>query len=137
MISMIFSLSSCQSPVLDTDQLPLVTGPAYYILTVGRGGVNLSPATNNQTCPLDVSLEHNVLRNGLPLNFLLAIPNRGGVIRSSSDLNIKFSNTTTCGRPAVWQLVERCQWATGCFEPGDPREPGRGNDKQLVQDREV
>ncbi|KAK9071839.1 hypothetical protein SSX86_008269 [Deinandra increscens subsp. villosa] len=107
MISMIFSLSSGQSPVLDTDQMPLVTGPSYYILPAisGRGGgVKLSPTTLNQTCPLDVSQENNEQRNGLPLNFLLAVPNRGGVIRSSSDLNIKFSNATTCGKPAVWRV---------------------------------
>ncbi|KAK1421221.1 hypothetical protein QVD17_23398 [Tagetes erecta] len=105
----IFSLSSCQSPVLDTDRMPLVTGPSYYIIpaTSGRGGgVKLSPTTLNQTCPLDVAQENNEQRNGLPINFLLAIPNRGGVIRSSSDLNIKFTSGTTCGKPAVWRIED-------------------------------
>ncbi|KAI3809219.1 hypothetical protein L1987_25189 [Smallanthus sonchifolius] len=103
----IFSLSSGQSPVVDTDRKPLVTGTSYYILPAvsGRGGgVTLSPTTLNQTCPLDVAQENNEQRNGLPLNFLLAIPNRAGVIRSSADLNIKFSSGTTCGKPAVWRV---------------------------------
>ncbi|KAK9059470.1 hypothetical protein SSX86_020172 [Deinandra increscens subsp. villosa] len=103
----IFSLSSGQSPVLDTDRNPLVTGRPYYILpaTSGNGGgMNLSPTTFNQTCPLDVTQENNEQENGLPLNFLLAIPNKGGVVLSSADINIEFSGAMTCGKPAVWQV---------------------------------
>nr|XP_043634417.1 miraculin-like [Erigeron canadensis] len=104
-----FSLISGQSPVLDTDQMPLVTGPSYYIVpaTSGRGGgVKLAPTTLNQTCPLDVAQENNEQLNGMPLNFLLAIPNRGGVIRETMDLNIQFTGATTCGNPAVWRIED-------------------------------
>ncbi|KAI3705219.1 hypothetical protein L1987_75453 [Smallanthus sonchifolius] len=65
---------------------------------------NTKPTTLNQTCPLDVAQENNEQRNGIPMNFLLAIPNRAGVIRSSADLNIRFSGATTCGKPAVWRV---------------------------------
>ncbi|KAL8241169.1 hypothetical protein R6Q59_014524 [Mikania micrantha] len=104
-----FTLSSGQSPILDTNHHPLVTCRSYYIVpaTSGRGGgVTLSPTTLNQTCPLDVAQENNEQRNGLPLNFLLAYPNRAGVIRDSVDLNIKFSSATTCDKPAVWRIEE-------------------------------
>ncbi|XP_071707290.1 miraculin-like, partial [Rutidosis leptorrhynchoides] len=103
----IFSYSSSQSPVLDTDQMPLVTGQSYYIVPAvsGRGGgVKLSPTTSNQTCPLDVAQENNEQLNGDRLNFLLAVPNRAGVIRETKDLNIKFTDGTTCGLPAVWRI---------------------------------
>ncbi|KAJ0771238.1 putative proteinase inhibitor I3, Kunitz legume, kunitz inhibitor STI-like superfamily [Helianthus annuus] len=104
-----FSLSSSQSPVLDTNQMPLVTGVSYYIVPAvsGRGGgVKLSPTTLNRTCPLDVAQENNEQLKGLPLNFQLAIPNRGGVIRDTADFNIRFTGATTCGKPAVWRIEE-------------------------------
>lgn len=103
------ALSSAQSPVLDTNQQPLVTGPSYYIVPAvsGRGGgIKLSPTTLNQTCPLDVAQENNEQLKGDQLNFQLAIPNRGGVIRDTADLNIRFTGATTCGKPAVWRIEE-------------------------------
>nr|XP_043634985.1 miraculin-like [Erigeron canadensis] len=108
LIFFIISISSLgQSLVLDTDQMSLLTGPSYYIVPAvsGRGGgVKLAPTTSNQTCPLDVAQENNEQLNGSPVNFLLAIPNRGGGIRESMDLNIRFSGATTCGKPAVWRI---------------------------------
>ncbi|KAK9053767.1 hypothetical protein SSX86_024841 [Deinandra increscens subsp. villosa] len=106
-LSTLISLSfgQSQSPVLDTDQNPLVTGSSYYILPAiseRGGGVKLSPTTYNQTCPLDVSQENNDQLNGSPLSFHPA--RGGGVIRSFVDLNIKFSDATTCGKPAVWRV---------------------------------
>ncbi|GKD48454.1 Kunitz trypsin inhibitor 2-like protein [Tanacetum coccineum] len=98
-----------QSPVVDTDGMPLVTGPTYYIVPAvsgSGGGVKLAPTTLNQTCPLDVAQENNEQLNGLPQTFSLAIPNRGGVIRESSDLNIIFSGATTCGQRAIWRVED-------------------------------
>ncbi|KAJ0485947.1 putative proteinase inhibitor I3, Kunitz legume, kunitz inhibitor STI-like superfamily [Helianthus annuus] len=103
------SLSSAQSPsaVLDINRNFLRSYQSYYILPVFRGrggGITLTPTTSNQTCPLDVAQENNELRNGLPLTFVPAIGNRDGIIRESTDLNIKFSGGTTCGQPAVWRV---------------------------------
>ncbi|GKA04627.1 Kunitz trypsin inhibitor 2-like protein [Tanacetum coccineum] len=105
------SLSSVQSQslhVLDTDGNLLVNGASYYILpaiSYRGGGVKLTPTTLNQTCPLDVSQENNNELDGLPLTFLPAIPNIDGIIRQSRDLNIRFSNATTCGKAAVWRVA--------------------------------
>nr|GEW05494.1 hypothetical protein [Tanacetum cinerariifolium] len=98
-----------KSLVLDTDGMPLVTYRNYYIVPAvsgSGGGVKLSPTTLNQTCPLDVAQENNEQLDGSPQTFLLAIPNRDGVIRQSQDLNIIFSNETTCGLPAVWRVED-------------------------------
>ncbi|KAM0021905.1 putative proteinase inhibitor I3, Kunitz legume, kunitz inhibitor STI-like superfamily [Helianthus debilis subsp. tardiflorus] len=103
------SLSSAQSSsaVLDINRNFLRSYQSYYILPVIRGrggGITLTPTTRNQTCPLDVAQENNELRNGLPLTFIPAIGNRDGIIRESTDLNIKFSGVTTCRQPAVWRV---------------------------------
>ncbi|PWA88370.1 proteinase inhibitor I3 [Artemisia annua] len=89
--------------------MPLVTCRTYYIVPVvsgSGGGVKLAPTALNQTCPLDVAQENNEQLDGSPQTFLLAIPSRDGVIRQSSDLNIIFSNETTCGMPAVWRVED-------------------------------
>ncbi|PWA88369.1 proteinase inhibitor I3 [Artemisia annua] len=108
------SVVESQSPVLDTAGNLLVTGASYYILPAVSyrfGGVKLDPTTLNQTCPLDVTQEHNDELDGLPLTFLLSSPSIDGVIYQSTDLNIRFSNVTTCGKPAVWRMVGRNgQW---------------------------
>lgn len=46
------------------------------------------------------------LLDGSPHIFFLAIPNKDGIIRESSDLNIMFSNATTSGQPAVWRIKD-------------------------------
>ncbi|PWA36946.1 proteinase inhibitor I3 [Artemisia annua] len=112
-IASIISLSSIrsqsQSPVLDTDGKPLVSGNNYYIVPAmsGRGGgFKLVPTTQNQTCPLDVVQENNEHLNGQPLSFSLAVPFKGGVVRESADVNIIFTGATSCDQPAVWRVEE-------------------------------
>lgn len=104
----VVSLSSGQSlvPVRDTDGNILRSGINYYILPAMRGrggGVTLAPG-RNQPCPFDVAQENNELRNGLPLNFVPANPNKNNIIHQSTDLNIKFSGPGQCLLTPVWRV---------------------------------
>ncbi|KAI7745292.1 hypothetical protein M8C21_017213 [Ambrosia artemisiifolia] len=103
------SISSAQVPpvVLDLDRNFVRSDRSYYILPLIRGrggGITLTPTTSNQTCPLDVAQENNEVSNGLPLTFIPINTNKNGIIRESTDLNIRFSGAKTCGQPAVWRV---------------------------------
>ncbi|XP_071706719.1 kunitz trypsin inhibitor 5-like [Rutidosis leptorrhynchoides] len=102
----ILTLSSCQfrrSPVLDTDRNILRSGTNYYVLPVahGEGGGLTLARGNGQTCPLEVVQEVSEGSNGLPVNFASA--NKDGIIRETVDLNIKFSDASTCAPNTVWR----------------------------------
>ncbi|KVI00176.1 kunitz trypsin inhibitor 2-like [Cynara cardunculus var. scolymus] len=101
------SIGQNPDPVLDLTGSTVRSALRYYVIPAIRGnggGVKLAPTTINQTCPLDVVQENNELLNGLPLTFLPTNTNKDGTIFESTDLNIKFSDATTCGRPAVWRV---------------------------------
>ncbi|EOY09863.1 Proteinase inhibitor I3 [Theobroma cacao] len=92
-------------PVLDISGEELRTGTDYYILPVirgGGGGLTLA-STGNETCPLDVVQEQLEVSNGLPLTFS-PVNITKGVVRVSTDLNIKFSAATICVQSTVWKL---------------------------------
>ncbi|KAL3835316.1 hypothetical protein ACJIZ3_010052 [Penstemon smallii] len=93
------------SPVLDIAKNNLQTGSKYYILPVirGRGGGLTLAHTGNNTCPLDVAQEQHEVENGLPLTFR-PVNSKRGVIRVSTDLNIKFSAAPNCVKSNVWKL---------------------------------
>lgn len=102
------SLSSCQifrrAPILDTDKNILRSGTDYYILPVGHGnggGLTLARGSG-QLCPLEVVQEVSEGSNGLPLNFVSS--NKDGIIRESVDLNIKFTDASTCAPNTVWRV---------------------------------
>uniref|UniRef100_A0A2N9F5V6 Uncharacterized protein n=1 Tax=Fagus sylvatica TaxID=28930 RepID=A0A2N9F5V6_FAGSY len=90
---------------LDLAGEKLRTGVDYYILPVirGRGGGLTLASTRNKTCPLDVVQEQHEISNGLPLTFSSVNPKKG-VVRVSTDLNIKFSAATICVQSTVWKL---------------------------------
>ncbi|KAL6183377.1 hypothetical protein ACLB2K_044788 [Fragaria x ananassa] len=100
------------APVLDIKGHNLQTGVEYWILPVirGRGG-GLTLATtgnrNRSICPLDVVQEQQEVSNGLPLTFS-PVNLKIGVVRLSTDLNIKFSTSaavTIClNTSKVWKL---------------------------------
>ncbi|KAI9198171.1 hypothetical protein LWI28_011315 [Acer negundo] len=92
-------------PVLDIAGKKLRTGTDYYILPVfrGRGGGLTLASTGNETCPLDVVQERHELENGLPVTFS-PVNIKKGVIRLSTDQNIKFSASTACVQSTVWKL---------------------------------
>lgn len=93
------------APVLDTDRNLVRAGVDYYILPVirGRGGGLTLASTGNETCPLDVVQEQLEVKNGLPLTFRPVNPKKG-VVRVSTDQNIKFSGATICVQSTVWKL---------------------------------
>ncbi|KAL8457228.1 hypothetical protein ACS0TY_035174 [Phlomoides rotata] len=94
------------APVLDIYNNQLRAGTNYYILPVidGRGGGVTLATTANKTCPLDVIQEPLQSTNGLPLTFL-PVNSKKGVVRISTDLNIKFSAAPTCVKSTVWKVA--------------------------------
>nr|5YH4_A Chain A, mirauclin-like protein [Vitis vinifera] len=96
---------SAPDPVLDTEGKQLRSGVDYYILPVirGRGGGLTLASTGNENCPLDVVQEQHEVSNGLPLTFTPVNPKKG-VIRVSTDHNIKFSASTICVQSTLWKL---------------------------------
>ncbi|KAL7160844.1 hypothetical protein ACSBR2_041481 [Camellia fascicularis] len=99
--------NSAPSPVLDVGGNEVRTGIDYYILPVIRGrggGLTLASTTKSgTTCPLDVVQARHEVDNGLPLTFSPVNPKKG-VVRVSTDMNIKFSASTICVQSTVWRL---------------------------------
>ncbi|KAK2979635.1 hypothetical protein RJ640_023563 [Escallonia rubra] len=103
-----FSLGAADAApnaVLDTAGKKLRTGVDYYILPVvrGRGGGLTLARTRNETCPLDVVQEQHEVDHGIPLVFA-PVDTKKGVIRVSTDHNIKFSGATIRVQSTVWKL---------------------------------
>ncbi|KAL6575213.1 hypothetical protein OROMI_012498 [Orobanche minor] len=96
------SALSANDPVLDIAGANLRSGVNYHVLPVfrGSGGGLMLSNTGNKTCPLDVVQEWQEVNSGLPLTFTLVDPKKG-VIRLSTDLNIKFSAATMCVHSTV------------------------------------
>ncbi|KAF5739580.1 tumor-related protein [Tripterygium wilfordii] len=101
-------------PVLDINGDKLQTGVEYYILPVvrGRGGGLTLDSFGNEKCPLDVVQEKQEVSNGLPLTFS-PVNVKQGVVRVSTDLNIKFSASTICVQSTVWKLDNTERESTG------------------------
>ncbi|KAG8378604.1 hypothetical protein BUALT_Bualt07G0002800 [Buddleja alternifolia] len=99
------SAAQSPSPVLDIAGNKLRAGTDYYMLPVirGRGGGLTLASTGNKTCPLGVVQEQFEVKNGLPLTFT-PVNSKKGVIRVSTDQNIKFSAASTCVQSTVWKL---------------------------------
>ncbi|XP_054800837.1 miraculin-like [Prosopis cineraria] len=99
--------------VVDTDGKKVRAGVNYYIRPVpetpcdGQGpcvngeGLVLIARSVNVTCPLNVAVV--VGFRGLPLTFTPVNPKKG-VVRVSTDQNIKFNLTTACKEGTVWKL---------------------------------
>ncbi|MBA0814181.1 hypothetical protein Gohar_020024 [Gossypium harknessii] len=115
-------------PVLDISGQELRTGIDYYILPVvrGRGGGLTLASTGNETCPLDVVQVQQEVSNGLPLTFS-PVNVTQGVVRVSTDLNIKFSAASICVQTTLWTLhfdesVQKYVVTTGGVEGNPGRE---------------
>ncbi|TXG47966.1 hypothetical protein EZV62_027260 [Acer yangbiense] len=102
---LVVTADSSPDPVLDIAGEKLHTGTDYYILPVvrGRGGGLTLASTGNETCPLDVVQERQEVENGLPVTFS-PVNIKKGVVRLSTDQNIKFSASTICVQSTVWKL---------------------------------
>ncbi|XVF30310.1 hypothetical protein REPUB_Repub16aG0045700 [Reevesia pubescens] len=106
-LSFLLCANAAPDPVLDITGKKLRTGTNYYILPVFRGrggGLTLASSTRNETCPLDVVQEQLEVSNGLPLTFS-PVNIKKGVIRVSTDQNIKFYASTICVQSTVWKLA--------------------------------
>ncbi|KAF5733966.1 hypothetical protein HS088_TW16G00407 [Tripterygium wilfordii] len=123
------AVDAAPDPVLDIAGKRLRTGVDYYILPVirGRGGGLTLSSTGNETCQLDVVQEQHEVSHGLPLTFS-PVNMKKGVVRISTDLNIKFSAMTICVQSTVWKLENydesTGQWfvSTGGIEGNPGRE---------------
>ncbi|KAK7291295.1 hypothetical protein RIF29_06314 [Crotalaria pallida] len=94
----------------DTKYYILPSMPHYRYITSNTDGLGL--ASIGEFCPLDVVVVNGY--HGLPLTFTPVNPKKG-VIRVSTDLNIKFADWTRCPHySTVWKLddfdVSRKQW---------------------------
>jgi hypothetical protein len=91
--------------VVDTLGKKLRADANYYIIPVipiSRGGASLGLTNTGQSFPHDVAVVNRY--QGLPLTFTPINPKKG-VIRVSTDLNIKFSSRRTIpDRSTVWKL---------------------------------
>ena len=95
--------------VVDTSGKKLRAGANYYIILPSvphhpkfRTGGGLGLASIGESCTLDIVVVNGYL--GLPLTFTPVNPKKG-VIRVSTDLNIKFLAHTSCPHHStVWTL---------------------------------
>ncbi|GJW36447.1 miraculin-like protein [Tanacetum coccineum] len=100
-----FSANSAPSPVLDAFGKNLQEGVEYYVTPADtiNGGL-IKAAVGNFTCPAGVSQVGKDEYVGEPLIFTPVNPKKG-VIRLSTDVNIKFSGTTFyCHESNVWKF---------------------------------
>ncbi|OIT29953.1 PREDICTED: kunitz trypsin inhibitor 2-like [Nicotiana attenuata] len=104
--SELVSAGPSPSPVLDTNGDKIRAGSNYFVLPVirGRGG-GLFPSNvkQNNTCPRDIIQESHEVQQGLPVVFTPVEPKKG-IIRLSTDLNVRFFTPTICARETIWKL---------------------------------
>lgn len=114
--------------VRDTNGDKVRAGTNYYILPVfrGRGGGLTMGRRGKKTCPLDVVQDKYEVSKGLPLTFT-PVNSKKGVVRVSTDLNIKFSAASTCVQSTVWKLDSYDEWRKQWFVTtgGVAGNPGR------------
>ena len=104
-------------PVLNIIKKQLWVGSKYYILATicGRGsGLTLGSRDNNKPFLLHIVQEQNILKYGSPMTFSPVNPKKG-VVRESTDLNIKFEVAKTSVQSPVWKLDNLMQyWGRIC-----------------------
>ncbi|KAK9131181.1 hypothetical protein Sjap_011668 [Stephania japonica] len=105
------AISAQCSPVVfpevrDTTGKKLISGADYYIVpALGEGGLTLEPHNHSYSyCPLDVAhAEYDF--DGMSVKFL-PVNSKKGMIRVSTDLNIKFNMAEPpCDGTRVWKLA--------------------------------
>ncbi|KAM0058444.1 putative proteinase inhibitor I3, Kunitz legume, kunitz inhibitor STI-like superfamily [Helianthus debilis subsp. tardiflorus] len=101
----IFKANSVPDPVLDDRGKPLRSGVEYYAIPTDIDGFDssiLRAPVGNKTCPAGV-VEYQTEGQGHPLTITPVDPKKG-VIRLSTDVNIKFTGPTSCHESNVWKL---------------------------------
>ncbi|GJW99718.1 Kunitz trypsin inhibitor 2-like protein [Tanacetum coccineum] len=70
----------------------------------GVGGGLISTRASGELRPTEVAQEVSEVLPGTPLKFIPANPNKDGIIRESTDLNIMFVDPLACVPNAVWRV---------------------------------
>ncbi|MCD7453919.1 hypothetical protein HAX54_022675 [Datura stramonium] len=105
---LLLASSSSPSPVLDINGDKVQAGPNYFILPVIRGrggGLYPSNVKQNNKCPRDIIQETDEVQQGLPVVFT-RVDAKKGVVRVSTDLNVRFFTPTICARETIWKIGE-------------------------------
>ncbi|KAI3693565.1 hypothetical protein L1987_76512 [Smallanthus sonchifolius] len=105
LLAFIFTANSAPAPVLDAHGKKLRAGVKYYVKpAVGDGYIGglILAQVGNESCPAAVAQSRGI-EKGLSLTFTPVNP-KEGVIRVSTDVNIKFSGSTRCHESNVWRL---------------------------------
>ncbi|KAL8266518.1 hypothetical protein R6Q59_003862 [Mikania micrantha] len=104
LILCIFKANSAPDPVL-AGLKALRTGVKYYAMPTdvdGFGGSMFPAPVGNKSCPLGVV---GTITEGLGLPLIITPVNpKKGVIRVSTDVNIKFQGSNKCHESNVWKL---------------------------------
>ncbi|XP_010249125.1 PREDICTED: miraculin-like [Nelumbo nucifera] len=100
-------VAAAPEAVRDTMGRPLHSRVRYYILPADEsaGGFGFASTKNSSSCPFGVVQHEENQSNGLPLWFYPVDPKKG-IIRVSTDLNIRFAILTLLPQPTVWKLGE-------------------------------
>ncbi|XP_021909451.1 latex serine proteinase inhibitor-like [Carica papaya] len=111
-------LHSAESDVvLDIDGNEVRVGPTYYIipsvLQLLGGGLTFR-GSDTKPCQLTVAQDRCNIDTGRPVIFSQYVRTKDGVVRQSTDINIKFINKTKCGESTVWK-VSRFGGTSGKF----------------------
>ncbi|KAJ0778858.1 putative proteinase inhibitor I3, Kunitz legume, kunitz inhibitor STI-like superfamily [Helianthus annuus] len=105
-LALIFTAYSAPAPapVLDIDGNYLRTGALYYIMPAARDGEDGGLYVTDYWlhCPAGVAQSRSD-ETGLSLSFGPVNPKKG-VIRLSTDVNIKFSGSNKCNESNVWRV---------------------------------
>ncbi|KAM0015451.1 putative proteinase inhibitor I3, Kunitz legume, kunitz inhibitor STI-like superfamily [Helianthus debilis subsp. tardiflorus] len=104
-LAFIFAVNSAPAPapVLDTRGNYLRTGSGYLLIPLeGLVGGPYVRDLGKKSCVPGVVLSYND-QDGVPMTFAPVNPKKG-VIRLSTDVNIKFSYSDSCSESNVWRL---------------------------------
>ncbi|KAJ0433411.1 putative proteinase inhibitor I3, Kunitz legume, kunitz inhibitor STI-like superfamily [Helianthus annuus] len=103
----IFKANSAPGPVLDAGGKPLRSGVEYYATPTSIDGFDssiLRAPVGNKTCPAGAVEYYQTEGEGQTL-IITPVDPKMGVIRLSTDVNIKFSGPVTrCHESNVWKL---------------------------------
>ncbi|CDP19138.1 unnamed protein product [Coffea canephora] len=98
------------NPVLDINGEEIRPGVEYHVVSLfwgaGGGGVTYGKGPGNEICPLAVVQEPSDRNRGHPVTFTPVNPEEG-VVRVSTDLNIKFAEPPIinfCRGSNVWKV---------------------------------
>ncbi|KAK9145396.1 hypothetical protein Sjap_005299 [Stephania japonica] len=109
LLILIFTIStthaspSASEEVRDVTGKKLLSGTNYYIVPVNGGGGLGFGRDEHSECPLHVVNRKIDGWDGVPVQFLPVNPKKG-MVRVSTDLNVKSDTDTSCDPMVVWKI---------------------------------